>query len=134
MTGARLRFPRGLSGQISAGVLSGFLTGFGGVGGPPLVLYIVAGDGSALIKRANVIIISGMALVVAMVSMTLFGLLDRQAISGGFVLAPIFLLGGVLGAWLFRIAPERIYQRVALGALVVLSLLIFAVNLVRVLQ
>jgi uncharacterized membrane protein YfcA len=134
MAGARLPFPRGLSGQVGAGALSGFLTGFGGVGGPPLVLYIVAGPESASIKRANVIVISGAALGAAMVSMTAFGLLDRQSLGGGFALAPIFILGGALGAKLFQVAPERLYQRIALGALVGLSFLIFAVNLVRVLN
>ena len=134
MAGARLRFPRGLSGQIGAGALSGFLTGFGGVGGPPLVLYIVSGPESALIKRANVIVISGMALIAAMISMMLFGLLDGESLGGGFVLAPVFLIGGMLGARLFRVAPERFYQRVAMGALAALSFLIFAINLFRILS
>jgi uncharacterized membrane protein YfcA len=134
MAGAKLRFPRGLSGQIGAGGLSGFLTGFGGVGGPPLVLYILLGSGSAAVKRANIIVISGAALVAAMVSMALFGLLDRQSLGGGFSAAPIFLAGGIIGARLFKIAPEKVYQRVALGALVALSFLIFAVNLIQTLR
>lgn len=134
MAGGALRFPRGTVGRVAAGSLSGLLTGFGGVGGPPLVLYILSGTESAAIKRANVITISGVALIAAVASMYCFGLLDHQAMLGGLLLAPLFLLGGVIGARLFKAAPERIYQRVALSALLLVSCLIFLVNLVRLVR
>ncbi len=132
MAGARLKFPRGKTGQIAAGGLSGFLTGFGGVGGPPLVLYIVSGEGSAAVKRANIIIVSGLALIAAIVSMAAFQLLDYRSLTGGFLLAPIFLVGGVFGTRLFLIAREQIYQRVAIGSLAALSAILFLANLARV--
>lgn len=132
MAGGALRFPRGIAGRVGAGSLSGLLTGFGGVGGPPLVIYILSGTESAAIKRANVITISGVALIAAVASMYYFGLLDHQAMLGGLLLAPLFLLGGVIGARLFKAAPERIYQRVALSALLLVSCMIFVVNLIRI--
>lgn len=134
MNGATLQLPRGLSGQIVAGGLSGFLTGFGGVGGPPLVLYIVSGTGTAEIKRANLIVISGAALVTAIVSMFYFGLLQAKVLISGLYLTPIFLAGGLVGIQLFHRAPERIYQRVVLSTLVALASVIFATNLVRALH
>ena len=133
MAGGRLQFSRGIAGRIFAGSLSGFLTGFGGVGGPPLMLYILSGTETAEVKRANVITISGVALIAAMISMYYFGLLDRQALLGGVVLAPIFVVGGIAGVRLFKAAPERFYQRVALSALVVLACIILIVNLARIL-
>lgn len=131
MIGGRLQFPRNILGKVSAGSLSGFFTGFGGIGGPPLVLYILSGDESAEVKRANVITISGVALIAAIFSMFYFGLLNRNALLGGLLLAPIFLLGGIVGSRLFRAAPEKIYQRVAVGSLVGLSVLMLIANVVR---
>lgn len=131
IVGGRFQFPRNMAGKVSAGALSGFLTGFGGIGGPPLVLYVLSGSESAEIKRANVITISGVALIAAIFSMLYFGLLNRDALLGGIALAPIFLLGGMAGSRLFRAAPEKIYQRVAVGSLAGLSLLTLLANVIR---
>lgn len=129
--GGAIRFPRGLSGRIFAGSLSGLLTGFGSAGGPPLLLYILAGSESAEVKRANVITASGLALISAVASMYYFGLLERQALTIGLLLAPIFFIGGMIGVRLFRAAPEKYYQRVALSVLALTSSIMFLVNLVR---
>ncbi|MBY0533163.1 MAG: sulfite exporter TauE/SafE family protein [Xanthobacteraceae bacterium] len=132
ITGGAIGFPRGLSGRIFAGSLSGLLNGFGSAGGPPLLLYILAGPESAEVKRANVITASGLALIAAIASMHYFGLLEHSAVTGGLLLAPIFLIGGIVGVWLFRAAPEKYYQRVALSVLLVTSSVMFLVNLLRV--
>lgn len=130
--GGAIKFPRGVSGRIFAGSLSGLLTGFGSAGGPALMLYILSGTESAEEKRATVITASGVALIAAVASMYYFGLLERQALTGGLLLAPIFFVGGLIGVQVFKAAPEKYYQRVALGALIVTSSIMLLVNLVRV--
>jgi uncharacterized membrane protein YfcA len=132
MIASAIRFPRGLLGRLFAGSLSGFFNGFGSAGGPPLLLYILSGSESAEVKRANIITVSGVALVAAVISMYYFGLLERQALTSGMLLAPLFFVGGMIGARLFKVAPERYYQRVALIALVVVSCIMFLTNIFRI--
>ncbi|MBS4083290.1 MAG: sulfite exporter TauE/SafE family protein [Rhizobiales bacterium] len=131
IAGSAIKFPRGLFGRLFAGSLSGFFNGFGSAGGPPLMLYILSGSEPAEVKRANIITVSGVALISAVISMYCFGLLERQALTGGLLLAPIFLIGGLIGVQVFRAAPERFYRQVALIALVVVSSIMFLVNLFR---
>lgn len=131
--GMSLPLPRGTAGEAAAGVASGFLTGFGSIGGPPLVLYILAGSGPALRKRADLIVVSGVAQLAAVASMSLFGLLTFDGAGSAAWLAPVFFGGGVLGARLFRRASERAYQQVALGALFVAAVALLGTNLARLL-
>lgn len=131
LLGTRLSLPRGRLSQALAGAVSGFLTGFGGIGGPPLVLYILSGEDSPLVKRALIIVISGAALITAIISMSFFGLLAHGSLESGVLLAPTFLVGGAFGARLFHVAPARLYRRVALVALAVLSVVVFAFNVSR---
>jgi len=132
-SGTSLGLPRGAGGQIGTGLASGFLTGFGSIGGPPLVLYILSGTGAAIRKRAEVIVVAGISQIFGIFSMVYFGVLDMGGATGALLLAPIFFGGGVLGAWLFRQASERTYQRVALGALLVAAVALMCMNLVKVL-
>ncbi len=131
--GTAVPLPRGRRGETAAGVMSGFLTGFGSIGGPPLVLYILAGREPARHKRADLIVVSGVAQLAAVGSMLLFGLLGFDGASSAAYLVPVFFGGGVFGAWLFRHASERTYQQVALGALFVAAVALLCTNLARLL-
>jgi uncharacterized protein len=133
-SGSSLRLPRGTGGQVGVGLTSGFLTGFGSVGVPPLVLYVLAGSGPAVNKRADVIVIAGMSQAAAIVSMIVLGVLTPSGAVGGALLAPVFFVGGVLGARLFLFSSERAYQRVALGALLISAIVLTCVNLLNLLR
>lgn len=126
-------FPRDVRGHIGAGLFSGFLTGFGGVGGPPLVLYILTLDGVSAVKRASIIVVSALALIVAFASLAFHGLLTSGALTGATVLAPAFFLSIVIGARLFHIAGERFFQGVAISALLLAAIGLFVTNLMRAL-
>lgn len=131
--GTALPLPRGTRGETGAGMMSGFLAGFGSIGGPPLVLYILAGSDPARRKRADLIVVSGVAQLAAVVSMLFFGLLSFDDASRAAYLVPVFFGGGALGAWLFRHASERTYQQVALGALFLAAVALLCTNLLRLL-
>jgi len=123
--------PRGTGAQVGVGLTSGFLTGFGSVGGPPLVLYILASSDSAIHKRADVIVVAGISQAAGIASMIVFGVLTLGGATSALLLAPIFFGGGVLGARLFRLSSERAYQRIALGALFISAVTLMIINLTR---
>lgn len=128
------RLPHGTHGDMGAGLFSGFLTGFGSIGGPPLVLYILAARGSAIQKRADIVVVAGIGQAAAFVSMMCFGLLTFGGAGGAALLAPAFFCGGIVGARLFLLASEQTYQRVALGTLFVAAVLLLCMNLVNLVR
>ncbi|WP_340107555.1 sulfite exporter TauE/SafE family protein [Pikeienuella sp. HZG-20] len=134
VAGARLPLRHSSAGHAVAGGLLGFFTGFGGVGGPPLVLYILAGGASPATKRASIITVSSISLTIALFSTAYFGLLTREALQGAAVLTPVFLLGGVAGSYAFRVAGDRFFQKVALSGLMLAVLGLFTANLARALS
>lgn len=131
--GEMLRLPRNTAAQAGVGLTSGFLTGFGSVGGPPLVLYILSGSDPAAHKRADVIVVAGLSQAAGILSMIVFGVLTPGAALGALLLAPVFFGGGTLGARLFRLSSERAYQRIALGALLISAAALMMINLARLL-
>lgn len=131
--GIGLGVPRDTRGEAGTGLISGFLTGFGSIGGPPLVLYVLAGAGTAVQKRADLIVVAGFTQAAAIVSMIAFGLLTFSGAGDAALLAPVFFGGGLLGARLFRLASEQTYQRVALGSLFVAAVLLLCLNVLRLL-
>jgi len=132
--GFGLGMPRGTKGEAGTGLLSGFLTGFGSIGGPPLVLYVLAGGGSAVQKRADLIVVAGFTQAVAVVSMISIGLLTFTGAGWAALAAPVFFAGGVFGAKLFSRASEQTYQRVALGALFGAAAVLLCMNIVKLLR
>jgi uncharacterized membrane protein YfcA len=132
--GAALRLPRGTATQVGVGAASGFLTGFGSIGGPPLVLYILSGSDAAVRKRADVIAIAGVSQGLAIVSLIFFRVLTPSGMVAALLLAPIFYFGGVIGARLFSRSSDRAYQRLALAALLVSAVFLMLVNVIRLLS
>ncbi|MBS0305821.1 MAG: sulfite exporter TauE/SafE family protein [Proteobacteria bacterium] len=118
--------------DVGVGLVSGFLTGFGSIGGPPRVLYFLADPRAAVYKRADIIGVSGIAQAAAIVSMLGFGLLTLSGAGDAALLAPVFFGGGMLGSRLFRRASDRTYQRVAIAALFVAATTLLGVNVARI--
>lgn len=125
--------PRGPFTRVGVGATSGFLTGFGSVGGPPLVLYALSGSEEAVRKRADVIVIAGVTQAAAIVSMTLFGAFTLAGAASAIFLSPVFYVGGMVGVRLFSKSNERAYLRIAFAALFVSAVSLVIVNAARLL-
>jgi uncharacterized membrane protein YfcA len=103
--------PAGLAG---VGASAGVLGGMTGLTGPPVILFYLAGPGTAAVVRANTILFLAV----------LDGALLGQMLGAGIVDAPGLVLGGLLalpyacgmavGVRLFRPGAEAVYRRVAL--------------------
>jgi len=119
-----VRFP-GRPGPWSAagvGALSGAINGATGVGGPPVVLYFLAGPHSATTNRANLIVY-----YTFLNGSTVAALLWHGAYAAGTVwrtvaLWPVQVLSLWAGAWLFRRVGDAHYRRVALLLMLAVAL------------
>ncbi len=105
---------------LAAGLVSGVMNGLASMGGPPVVVYLLALSRGAEVVRASSIVYFLFAAVVTTIPMAARGLVSREVLLWSFASIPVLLLGSALGSWAFDRAPAR-YHR--LTALVVLSVL-----------
>lgn len=116
---------RGVSGLV--GGLSGVLLGGTGMGGPPVILFLLSGQGSVDIARANLTLIVSAISVVGLLMLWSQGLLTQQSLVYLAVLGPCFYLGTIAGIHLFRGTSERRFRQIA----PLLLILVSAIALVR---
>lgn len=115
------------AGTYVTGALSGLTSGSVGMGGPPVVIYYLAGRDPAAEIRASLICFFIATSVIQTVTYALSGILTVDNGIKGLVLLPSFVAGSVLGARLFRGSREQVYRRAAMGlvaAVAVLSLIV----------
>lgn len=126
MTGWVYRGRRGAVPAVVAGSLCGAITGFAGVGGPPVALYYLASPEPAGVQRANIVIAVGVVIVAMMVSVGVAGGIGVTSLARAVVIIPGYVAGAWAGARLFTIAPEALYRRIALWLLLVTGAIVLA--------
>ena len=104
--------------NVGIGGLAGFLGGATGIGGPPVILHVLAGPGTAAEKRADIIWIYVPFNSVTALSLWVGGGLDAPSAGRGLAAAPIYLSAAWLGMKFFGGSTDKPYYRVALAALV----------------
>lgn len=109
------------------GALSGFLTGLAGIGGPPIVLYQLAGENTAATNRANFISFFALTQFVALISYWVSGLLSIDALLLFAHFAPVFLLGLFLGGFCFKRVNESLFRKFVLALLLIAAILALVV-------
>ncbi|MBI37932.1 MAG: hypothetical protein CL568_10165 [Alphaproteobacteria bacterium] len=113
--------------SILVGSCSGLLSGTTGMGGPPVILYLLAGKESANELRANLVGYFTIILVGLMISFGFLGLFSESVIWRTLFLVPPFLTGIFIGARLFPFAAEKTYRNISLLFLAISSLYVLVV-------
>lgn len=88
-----------------------------GIGGPPVLLYMLSGPDNAATNRANIIVYFAITGVFLLAVVFGAGVVGASAFWRAALLTPPFMLAAWLGARLFRQSSERLYRRVALAFL-----------------
>jgi uncharacterized membrane protein YfcA len=109
--------------SLGTGLVSGFLTGIGGIGGPPVVIYFFSGSEKASINRASLIAYFGLTQAITVVTYWLRDLLSVGVVWLGLSLIPLFYVGLLLGSWLFARVNERLFRRLILGFLALVAVM-----------
>ena len=111
---------------MAVGMVSGVISGLASMGGPPVVVYLLAlGHGSAVV-RATSIIYFMMSGSISMGAMLIRGLIDREVLILSIASVPALLVGTRIGAWGFyrtKPAHHRTTALVVLGILAVVLIL-----------
>jgi len=123
MSGWRYPVRPGLGGALGTGALAGLLNGATGVGGPPVVLYLLGGARSARSNRANLITYFTTLNGGTCASLLYHGVYTQETLWRALSLWPVQIVSLWAGSWLFRRANDRIYRRIALAMLLGVALL-----------
>jgi uncharacterized membrane protein YfcA len=121
-----LRLPPNPSRLVSFGVglASGVISGLASMGGPPVVVYLMAVGHSAARMRATAIVYFMLAGCVSFVPMAIRGLITRDVLVWSVASLPVLFGGSRVGTWAFFRAKPRHHRMVALITLSVLAVLL----------
>lgn len=122
MSGRRYPFAPGVFSAGAVGAVSGGINGATGVGGPPVILYMLAGPHNAATIRASMIsyytfLNGGTCLI-----LVYHGVFTLEIVLRALALLPVQIASLMLGSWLFRHANDAIYRRIALGLMLAVAL------------
>ena len=110
-----------LSLSLGVGVVSGVLTGFGGVGGPPVVLYLLSRPSGAARYRASFISYFAVIQAFSLIPLLVAGLIEGQHLVLATVLLPAYFVATHTGTRLFARANDGVYRQVAILVLLAIA-------------
>jgi uncharacterized protein len=121
-----LRLPPAPSRLVSfaVGLASGVISGLASMGGPPVVVYLMAVGHSTARLRATAIVYFMLSGCVSFVPMAARGLITRDILVWSAASLPVLFGGSRCGAWAFLRAKPRHHRMVALVTLSVLAVLL----------
>ncbi len=121
-----IRLPPNPSRAVSFGVglVSGIISGLASMGGPPVVVYLLAVGHSAARMRATAIIYFMLSGFVSFVPMAARGMITRDILIWTAASLPVLFAGSRLGTRWFYKAKPRQHRMVALVTLSALALLL----------
>jgi uncharacterized membrane protein YfcA len=112
--------------RMLAGAFSGASSSSTGIGGPPVVLYMIGRETDVQRFRATLL---AYFLPISVVTLALFiavGRIDGDVLTLGAASVPAILVGVALGAWLRTHIQPEVFRRIVLGLLVGMSVLLIA--------
>lgn len=122
---------RGVLQDGVVGVSSGFMTAVGGIGGPPVILYLLSDRSlSAGVFRAVCLTYFSMGQVATLVPMSVSGIVTVHQLINVVLLLPVAMLANFLGAFLHRWSEGRnqtLFRRVSLLFLLATGMFTFLV-------
>ena len=118
-----IRLPPNPSRLVSSGVglVSGIVSGLASMGGPPVIVFLLALGHSAARMRATVIVYFMLSGCLSLIPMSMRGLITRDILLWTVVTLPVLFGGSWIGTLAFHRAKARHHRMVALVTLSALS-------------
>jgi uncharacterized membrane protein YfcA len=111
---------------FAVGLVAGVMSGLASMGGPPIVVYLLALAHDAAIVRASSIVYFMLSAMLSLLLMSLSGLIDREILSWSVASVPVLMAGTYVGNWGFRRSRPHHHRLTALVLLSVLAVLLIA--------
>jgi len=108
------------------GLSSGVMSGLASMGGPPVIVYLMALSQRAVTVRASTIVYFMFTGTVSLLLMLWRGLIDREIVVWSLASVPVLIAGSYAGTWGFRRSRPQHHRITALLTLFVLAILLIA--------
>ena len=97
--------------SLALGALSGTMLGATGIGGPPVILYLLSGPDPAAVTRANLTLYVVVTSVAGLVMLAASGMILGSTLQTAAWLVPGFAIGVIFGSRVFaRFSDQRFRQ------------------------
>lgn len=106
---------------VALGGLAGAMLGATGIGGPPVILYLLAGPDRIEVTRANLTLFVAASCIIGLVMLSTQGVLDLPALSTALWLAPGYYGGLVVGTRLFSRFDDARFRQFTLLLMIAVS-------------
>ena len=107
--------------SASVGLASGVISGMASMGGPPIVVYLLAVGHSAVRMRSTAIVYFMLAGIVSFIPMAATGLINRDLLIWAAASIPVLFAGSWIGTRAFLRTEPRQHRMAALVALSILA-------------
>ena len=108
------------------GIAAGVMSGLASMGGPPVLVYLMARSHSASVVRASSIVYFFLSSLVSVTLMLWQRLIDGEIVLWALASVPVLIAGTYAGNWGFGRATPRHHRIAALATLSVLAVLLIA--------
>ena len=96
------------------GFFSGFCSGVASLGGPPVVMFLIAKGSNAAQTRAGIVAYFALAMALRLAAFGWYDLYTQDAIVLSLVLAPVYMAGIWIGSRFFKGASETMFRWVVI--------------------
>lgn len=110
------------AGLYVSGLAAGIATGLASVGGMVVALYVLSQNTAPSAMRGSLVMYLFLGMFTSVFWLGTTGLLDALAIKRALFLAPVAIIGVLLGTELFRPSMEMFYKRFCLALLIFLAI------------
>jgi len=125
VSGWRYRERLRTGGTVGVGLVAGFMSGFFGLAGPPVIMMYMSGPFKPQVIRANIILFFFVTTIVGFALLAYRELLTADRVWFGLILVIPYGVATLLGSKIFRPEREQLFRGVAYGVIlgsVILSL------------
>ena len=106
---------------VVIGLVAGVMSGLASMGGPPIVVYLLALSHAATVVRATSIVYFMLASMLSLALMALKGLVDREILLWSIASVPVLMAGSYVGSWGFQRSRPHHHRITAQLTLIVLA-------------
>lgn len=111
MRGVRYRGRQRLATSLGLGGISGTMLGATSIGGPPVILYLLAGPDPVHVSRANLTLYVVVSSAIGLGALIVRGVVDARVLLYAAAMAPLFMVGVVLGSQVFARLTDQRFRR-----------------------